>query len=181
MKKYMVLMALWSSMLLGAEYKKLQAYADTLYNLLAEYVQTNSTSSATDVLTYLNSNATATVFSDAKNSGYSRKQVILEAYQESFIVGMPNQAIIGGLHDALARENAVDAAFWYSAWTSMGLLVPTIGVLIRNTYIYYRHDHKVIEHYRSNAHRYSTGGSTSHIGTNSSLTTISPLIPEPFF
>lgn len=186
MRKLLVISCFWFFVSVQAEYKRLTDYDDILYSLINEYVTTNSTNSSADVVTYINSSATDTVFSDAKNAGYSRKQLIFAVYQSSFGVANPNKVIIDALHDVNAKENMMSDAVLYGSFANMGITFLSLMGLARFFWLYFRTDRKVLNYYRQNAHRYQTGngtntnintGSASSIATNPS----SPLVPEPWF
>lgn len=186
MKNY-ILLFLFVFISVRADYKKLEAYGETLYNLIAEFVQTNSTSNPENVLNYINSDDTKTVFTDAATSTYSRKQVLFSAYQTSFSVGTPVKVIINGLHDALKQSDQVDQAVFYSVWTNLG----TTGVLLigltRWIYVYVRFDKPVINWVRNQHASGRLEIRTNVTGTNTNNTTDTtplvypPVVPDPFF
>lgn len=156
-----MLLLLLIGMTICADYKKLSAYGDTLYNLCAEYVQTNSTSSSSDVLTYINSSSTATVFSDAKNSGYSRYQLLFQAYQGAFELQNPNQAIIQAFHDAIEKENMLNQAGFYATWSTVGWSGITLIYMVRSTYRYLKRDNPLLTFYEQNDQRWLQASMTA--------------------
>lgn len=141
------LLLLWSHPLPGtvaSEFKTLQAYGDTLYNLIAKYVQEHSTDNGDNVTTFIYSDDTKTIFGDALKAGYDRKMVIFQCYQAAFTVTEPNDAIINGLHGALARENKVNDAVTYGTFTTMGVSFLMILYQIRSAWVYYKYDNPLL-------------------------------------
>jgi hypothetical protein len=143
------------------EYKRLTDYGDTFYNLITEYVQTNSTSSSSDILNFINSSNTATVFSDAKTSGYGRYQIIFEVYQNSFNDTNKNQAIIQALHDALQKENQMNQAVFYATWSCVGWSGISLIYMVRSTYRYLKRDNPLLTFYEQNDQRWLQASMTA--------------------
>jgi hypothetical protein len=171
----------------GSEYKRLTDYSDTLYGLIYDYISTNSTGSRQDVAMFINSPATNTVFSDAQRSGYSRQKLLFESYQNAFGTKNPNDAIIGGLHDVLEKENAMNNAVVYGSFANMGVTATMLLFLARQAYVYFRFDRPTLNFYRTHDHAYlrtTTGSLYAPLGSgsnSSSIATSNPLIPEPVF
>ncbi len=164
----------------SAEYKKLSDFGQTLYKLAEEYVQNNSTTSSQDVVNYLNSDATKTVFSDALNSGYPKDKVLFEAYQASFGVNPQVEAIVNGLHDVIKSHNTLTDALYYSSWANVGVTGTMMLGLIRWVYVYVRFDKPVLRWIRSqrsnNSLRFTTGGTNTNTHDPNA-----PLVPEPWW
>lgn len=144
-----------------AEYKKLSAFSDTFYNLITEYVHTNSTSSSSDVINFINSTSTTTVFSDAKNSGYSRYQLLFETYQSSFTYSNNNQAITQALHDAVEKENKMNQAVFYATWSCVGWSGVSLIYMVRSTYRYLKRDNPLLTFYEKNDQRWLQASMTA--------------------
>ncbi len=182
--RVLVLMLLPAVVTVQADYDKLESYGDTLCNLIIQYVNTNAAASSADVVNFVNSNAAATVFTDGQNSGYSREQVLFEAYQVSFTINPKVEIIIAGLHDAMVGELTMrqkfDNAAKYGAFANMGLTAATLLGLSRFAWIYFRVDRRVIEHYRQNSHKYMVGNGPALFNTGNP-TVNTTLVPEPMF
>ncbi len=162
-----------------ADYKLLTDYQNTLYQLIQDYVATNSTSSSPAVLKFIYSDDTHTVFNDALAAGYSRREVIMGTYQGSFL-NHPNKVIIQALHDAVLKENMAHDAAFYGSFVAMGVTGLTSIVLGRYFWTYFKYDRRALNYYRANHSRYitSTHPTATQIDTNSPLI---PDIPSPFF
>lgn len=168
-----------------ADYDKLESYGDTLCNLIIEYVKTNAAASSSDVVNFVNSVSAQTVFIDGQTSGYSRDQVLFEAYQVSFTINPQVEIIIAGLHDAMVsslqqKQKFTDAA-QYGAFANMGLTAATLLGLSRFAWIYFRVDRRVIDHYRQNSHRYTIGNGPSLFNTVNPNINTPLVVPEPTF
>lgn len=155
------LLLLVATVTINAEYKRLTDYGDTFYNLITDYVQTNSTSSSSDILNFINSTNTATVFSDAKTSGYSRYQLIFEVYQNAFGDKNPNQAIIQALHDAVEKENKMNQAVFYATWSCVGWSGVSLIYMVRSTYRYLKRDNPLLTFYEKNDQRWLQASMTA--------------------
>ena len=139
---------------LRGEYKKIDAFGDTLCNLIMEYIKNNSASTSQDIINFVNSDATATVFSDAKNSGYERDKVLYQAYQASFSIESVPEYMIDGLHDVLKTEEIKKNIIYYSMLTNMGATLAIIMALLRHFYVYMRFDRPALNFYKSNNRDY---------------------------
>jgi hypothetical protein len=165
--------------MLHADYKRLTDYQNILYQLIDTYVTENATNSSAAVLEFIYSSDTKTVFKDAHDSGYTRKDLVFGTYQSSFGVAKPNPIIIKALHDAVAKENvSYDAAF-YSSFVTLGSLSALLLGLTRYFWVYFKYDKPAIEYYRTNHHRYTISNSTA-TNTNATATTslLEPIIPS---
>lgn len=172
----LIIMGLFGS--LSADYKRLTDYQATLYTLIEEYVATNATSSSAAVLDFIYSSATKTIFSDARASGYSRKDLVFGTYQSSFGVATPNRVIIKALHDSVVKENvSYDAAF-YGSYITMGSTGLIMIGMARYLWTYFRWDRPAINYYRAHHHEYRTVSGTV---PTIPIDTTTPLVPEPSF
>lgn len=179
MNKYLSLLLIVSS-IIKADYSPLKVYGDTLCNIIMEYVQKNDGQTSSDVLNFINSPATDTVFSDGKKSGYEREEVLLTGYQTSFTINPPVTIIIDGLHDALEQERAKIPVTKYIGWATTGASSALLLYMGGFSWLYFKKDRPAINFYKSNHHRYTTGNPTLSVNTNTNSTT--PLIvAEPWF
>jgi hypothetical protein len=183
-KILLILICFWPK--LHCEYSKLQVYGDTMCNLLIDFVKNNDGQTSSDVLNYVKSSATQTVFNDGKKSGYDRTQILFESYQTSFTINPQVEIIIDGLHDALEEEKKNGTIIWYVNLAGTGLSSCLMMYLVGFSYVYFKKDRPAVNYYKANAHRYYTnnpqltvnnpGINTNPIDTNTPL-----LVPEPFF
>lgn len=164
-----------------ADYKRLTDYQNILYKQIEDYVEQTATTSPQAVFNFIYSQDTHTVFTDAKASGYSRKDLIFGTYQSSFGVSAPKQVIIQALHDATMKENqAYDAAF-YTSFVTLALSSITSLAFGRYLWTYFKHDRPAIEYYRNNGHLYmrTTETNASRVSTATTTTPLmQPLIIE---
>jgi hypothetical protein len=154
--------------------------------LLIDIVHNNDGQTSSDVLNYINSSATDTVFADGKKSGYSREQVLFCGYQTSFTINPPVSIIIDGLHDALEKEKGNATIVWYANLVGTGLSSCLMMYLVGFSYVYFKKDRPALNFYKANAHRYMTGNPTLTVNTNTNMNTNTNsgtplLVPEPFF
>lgn len=159
--------------LLGApaycsDYKTLHQHGTILYNLIHDYVETNSTQSAQDVTTYINSSATDAVFSDALVSGYSRDKIVFEAYQQSFVTGTSSDVIINGLHDAVTKNETINKAVFYGTFATMGATSLVIMGVARMAWVYFRFDRPALNFFKTHDQGYLQ-------------TRNNPSVPEPWW
>jgi hypothetical protein len=177
--KRLVYLLLFTCFVSHADYKRLTDYQNILYQLIDTYVTENATNSSAAVLEFIYSPATKTVFKDAHDSGYTRKDLVFGTYQSSFGVAKPNRIIIKALHDAVAKENvSYDAAF-YSSFITLGSVSALLLGLTRYFWIYFKYDKPAIEYYRANHHKYTIGNSIA-TNTNATVTTslLEPVTPS---
>jgi hypothetical protein len=170
------------------DYKKLDDFSAVLLSLIQDYVHTNSAQSSSDIVDYINSSATSTVFSDAKNSGYTRFQLLFQTYQLSFVSNATDGNIIQALHDVLIKDSVLNDTVYYGSLSTIGIMIPMITLIIRHAYLYFRFDRPTLNFYRSHDQTYirSTRGASGYepLDTsepqNSIATNPQLLIPEPF-
>lgn len=181
-----ILMTLVAVSSVQAEYKLLTDYQNTLYQLIQDYVATNSTNSSDAVLKFIYSDDTHVVFNDALAAGYSRREVIMGTYQGSFL-NHPNKVIIQALHDAVLKENVAHDAAYYGSFVALGIGGLTTLVLSRYFWTYFKYDRRALNYYRANHHRYRVigGGTatnpTADIDTLRDTNPLVPEVPDPFF
>lgn len=172
--KIILLFLILSFSIFAVEYRTLQQHGETLRNLLAQYVTDNNSQSSTDVLGYLNSQATKTIFTDALASGYSKEKVVFEAYQQSFANDKPIDIIITALHDEVQKSNQINNALSITSWAAGGVSLVSILYMIRSVYFFVRYEKPVME-YVSRSQPYVQFRRGDPVSVNT------PLVPEPSF
>src|SRR5580692_3270896 len=128
-------------LLSSAGLDKLETYGTTLFTVVSDFVKQNNTESAQDVVNFINSQETATVFADAQVSGYDRDQVLFTAYQISFT--QPQQIITQALHDCYttpSSPNILAQSMKYGAMANMGVTAILVPMLVRFFWVYLKQD-----------------------------------------
>jgi len=134
---------------LYAEYQSLSSYGQTLYNIIDDFVSTNSTQNSGDVTAFVQSEITQAVFSDAQISGYPKDKVIFETYQRSFVTIPRQDVIIIGLHDLINQGQGWANVQFYGTFVNMGMILSVIVYMVRTAWVYYKHDRPLLDTYRN--------------------------------
>lgn len=146
---------------LKQEYKTLQAYGDTLFNLISDFVTTNSTSVSSDVTTFIGSDMTRTVFADGLTAGYTKIQILFTCYQTALTSKTVPDSVAEGIHDAMQQELIPQKIQTYGLYTNMGATGALIIYAIIQTYRYIRYDKRLLDSLRGGTspfHQINTTG-----------------------
>lgn len=182
--KRCIFLIFWVQMLMpiADQYKKLSDYGTSLYNIVLDYAQTHSTHNAENITNFVDSDSTKVIFADAKKGGYSRSQVVFEAYQKSF--DSPSEyydVLVEGLHDAMVRDNMWSDASFYGVFANMGITGLLLLYIIRQAFVYFKYERPLLDSirggsYNSTRNPITTNGPFAIAHTPNSLDPSAPLL-----
>lgn len=128
-----------------ANFKTLDAHSRIFYALLEDYITTHSTDNPQNVVEFINSDATKSVFSDALRAGYPRPQLLFATYQYSFTTNPVRDVIVNALNDVIVQSNRVTDAQFYTTWTLLGSTACILIYIGRSIYTFRKYEKPVIE------------------------------------